>query len=148
VATEQVYFDDVEPGDDISPVTKAPTREQIKAYLGVGGEIQPGSYRFFDDAAAQREGVRAAMVPGSLSVTMLAQVLTDWAAPAGRLRKLEVNFRRLAEPDDPLLCRGVVIDKEVVDGEGHVRIDVAIDNQRTNDSPTVGTAVVILPMRS
>lgn len=145
---EQIYYDDIEPGDEIGPVRRAPSREEIKAYLAIGGPIHPGSFRFFDDEYAHKEGLRNPILPGTLGVTFLARLLTDWAGPGGRVRRMDVNFRRMAEPDDELDCEGVVIDKEIVDGEGHVRVDVTMKNLRTGDSPTIGTAVVILPTRS
>lgn len=147
MATEQPYFDDVEPGDEIGPVQKVPNREEIRGFLSVAGPPQPGSYRFFSDEAAQKEGLRAAIVPGSFSVTLLAKLLTDWAGPRGRLRKLEVSFRRIANPDEPLALQGIIIDKEVVDGEGQVRVDVSVNNLDRGNACTVGTAVVILPQR-
>ena len=146
MADNQPYYDEIEPGDEIGPLRKEPTRELVHAYTAVGG-APPTMGRFASDEAAREEGLQGMIVPGNLSMAFLSQLLTDWAGAQGRLRKLEVNFRRMVQPGDHLLCQGLVIDKEVVDGEGQVRIDVSIDNQR-GEKPLVGTAVVVLPQRS
>lgn len=144
---EPRYFDDVEAGDEIAPLVKEPTREQISAYLNVWGPLgRTGPGRFTDDAAARQEGLEGVIVPGNLSMAFLSQLLTDWAGERGQLRKLEVNFRRLIQPSDRLVCGGVVTDKELKEGEGQITADVFIDNQK-GEKPIVGTALVILPTR-
>lgn len=148
MGTEQVYFETVETGDEIGPEPAQTSKDQIKAYLVADGGPLPENSRFFDDEAARAQGLNAAIVPGALGLSLLSKVLTDWAGPAGKLRKIDVAFRRMAEVGDPLQCQGIIIDKEIVDGEGQVRIDVSIKNLRNNDSSTVGTAVVVLPLRS
>jgi len=148
VADNQPYFDDVEPGDEVGPMEVTPTREKIRAYATVmSGGAPRGAGRFTSDEAAQGEGLRNMIVPGNMSMAFLSQLLTDWAGPQGKLRRLEVNFRRMVNPDEVISCTGLVIDKDEVDGEAHVRIDVAIDNPR-GEKPVVGTAVVALPKRS
>ena len=92
--------------------------------------------------------MKAAIVPGNYTVTLLAKLLTDWVGPKGRVRKLDVSFRRISNPDEPLDFQGVIIDKEIVDGEPQVRIDVAVNNLERNNTFTVGAAVVILPRRT
>lgn len=147
----QPYYDDVEPGDEIGPVQRTPNRDQIRAYaaVGVGGSGGGGATqggRFRSDEDARSEGLANMIVPGNMSMALLSQLLTDWAGPQGRLRKLEVNFRRMVNPDETISLSGLVIDKEEADGEGRVKIDVSIDNPR-GEKPVVGTAVVVLPRK-
>ncbi|MCX6020505.1 MAG: MaoC/PaaZ C-terminal domain-containing protein [Chloroflexi bacterium] len=145
MAAEQVYWDDVDAGDEIGPMLREPTREQIRAYAASGG-VAPNQGRFASDEGAKSEGLSNMIVPGNMSMSYLSQLLTDWAGPLGKLRRLEVNFRRMVNPGDQIACNGLVIDKDEVDGEAHVRIDVSVDNQR-GEKPVVGTAVIALPKR-
>ena len=145
--TEQRYYDDLEPGDDVTPLQRQPTHEQIKAFVSISGTPGPGQYRFFSDEVARSEGLKGAIVPGSFNLSFLSRWLSEWAGQDGRLRELDVSFRRLASVGDPLECRGIIVDKEIVSGEGHVRIDVSIHNLTQGDTPTVGSATVILPLR-
>jgi len=142
---DQPYFDDIDAGDEIGPLVRETTREEIRLYASTGG-VGPGMGRFASDEGAKGEGLQNMIVPGNMSMAFLSKLLTDWAGPEGRLRRLEVNFRRMVNPGDKISCTGLVIDKEEVDGEAHVKIDVAIDNER-GEKPVVGTAVVALPKR-
>ena len=137
----QVYFEDVELGDEIGPLVKEPTREQIRGYDSVSS-LRLG--RFTSDQAAQDDGLRGVIVPGSMSMSFLAQLLSDWAGEHGRLTKLEVNFRRMVEPGDSLECKATVTDMEMVDGQNLVTLDAFIENQK-GERPVQGTAQVALP---
>jgi len=139
----QTYFEDVDPGDEIGPLVKEPTKEQILAYVSLS-EVRMG--RFTSDQAAQGEGLRGIIVPGNMSMSFVSQLLSDWAGEQGRLTKLEVNFRRMVEPGDRLQCKATITDMETVDGENIVTLDAFIENQN-GDRPIQGTAQVILPSK-
>ena len=86
------------------------------------------------------------IVPGNMSMSFLAQLITDWAGPHGRLTKLEVNFRRMVEPGDRLECKATVTDIQEVDGQNLVTLDAFIENQK-GERPIQGIAEVVLPSR-
>ena len=139
----QTYFEDVEPGYEIGPLVKDPTREQIRDYVSLS-ELRMG--RFTSDQAAQGEGLRGIIVPGNMSMSFLSQLLTDWAGEQGQLTKLEVNFRRMVEPGDHLECKATVTDMETVNGQNLVTLDAFIENQK-GERPIQGTAQVVLPSK-
>lgn len=139
----QLHFDDVELGAEIGPLVKEPTREQVRDYVNLSAIRMS---RFTSDEAAQGEGLRGVIVPGNMSMSFLAQLLTDWAGPHGRLTKLEVNFRRMVEPGDRLQCKAMVTDKQVVDGRALVTLDAFIENQK-GERPIQGIAEVLLPTK-
>ncbi|MBM2825991.1 MAG: Acyl dehydratase [Dehalococcoidia bacterium] len=140
----QTYFEEVELGQEIGPLVKLPTREQVRDYVSLS-EVRLG--RFTSDAAAQGEGLRGVIVPGNMSMSFLAQLLTDWVGQEGRLAKLEVNFRRMVEPGDRLECKAVVTDISVRDGRNLVVLDAYIENQR-GERPIQGIAEVLLPSKT
>ncbi|MBM2826563.1 MAG: Acyl dehydratase [Dehalococcoidia bacterium] len=139
----QVYFEDVSMGDEIGPMTKEPTREQLDAFMKVWGG---GPSRFTSDEVARTEGFTGVIIPGHMSMALLAQLLTSWKGSAGKLKSLEVNFRRYLQPGDHYSCKGVITDTEVVDGENRVTLDVYIENQK-GERAQQGTAIVILPSK-
>ena len=94
----QVYFEDVEPGYEVGPVVKMPTREQLDAFTTVWGS-QTG--RFTSDEAAQKEGFSGVILPGNMSMALLAQVLTEWAGSAGKLKRLEATSGGTCSPGTP-----------------------------------------------
>lgn len=140
----QTYYDDVELGLELEPLVKEPTKEQVRDYVNLSS-IRLS--RFTSEEAAQGEGLRGIIVPGNMSMSLLSQLLTDWAGELGQLTKLEVNFRRMVEPGDRLECKATVTDLEVTDGKNVVTLDAFIENQN-GDRPIQGIAQVVLPSRS
>lgn len=137
----QVYFEDVDLGYELAPLIKEPTREQLDAFTKVW---DTSTGRFISDEAARAEGFTGVILPGNMSMAFLAQLLTEWAGPSGKLRRLEVNFRRWVQPGDRLACMGLVTDTDTNDGENKVMLDVHIENQN-GERALQGTAIVVLP---
>ncbi len=137
----QVYFEDVEPGYELTPLIKEPTREHLDAFTKVWGT---STGRFTSDEAARAEGFTGVILPGNMNMAFLAQLLTEWAGSAGKLKRLEVDFRRWVQPGDRLTCVGLVTDTETEDGENRVILDVYIETQK-GERALQGTALVLLP---
>jgi hypothetical protein len=148
---EQVYGDDIEPGDEIGPLVKNPDLEQVQRYLaagrmGGGGDGGGMAGRFTSGEAARREGLGGPIIPGPMSQAFLSQLLTDWCGPEGWVQSLEVNFRRATPHGEELKCIGLVTDKQDQDDRTRVRLDVFIEDPR-GDRPTQGVAEVLIPAR-
>lgn len=143
--SEQVYGRSLEIGDEIGPLVKSPNLPQVQAFLGVwrAGGAQQAS-RFTDPELAAKEGLPGPIVPGSMSQAFLAQLLTDWMGPGGRLRSLDVVFRRSVLHEKGLKCLSLVTDKREEDSHTVVRLDVMIEDPR-GDRPVQGTAELVLP---
>ena len=137
----QVYFEDVEPGYELTPLIKEPTRDQLNEFTKAWGT---GLGRFTSDEVAIKEGVTGVILPGNMSMAFLAQLLTERAGSAGKLKRLEVDFRRSVQPGDRLNCVGLVTDTETEDGENRVILDVYIKTQK-GERALQGTALVLLP---
>ncbi len=140
-----LYYEDVEIGDDIGPVERTVSQEQVDAFLRIRGAM-PWPSRFTDDAEARREGLPGAIVPGGMNIAMASQLLTGWS-PTVDLKKLEVVFRQVVPHNTPIELKGVVTDKHIVDDEGCVECDVAIENE-DGASHVIGNATIVLPRRA
>ncbi|HXH20469.1 MAG TPA: dehydratase [Dehalococcoidia bacterium] len=145
---EQVYGEDIEPGDEIGPLLKHPDLAQVQKYLAAGrmGDGSGMSSRFTSDEAARREGLAGPIIPGPMSQAFLSQLLTDWCGPEGWVQSLEVNFRRSTRHGEPLKCIGLITDKQDQGDRTLVRLDVFIEDPR-GDRPTQGVAEVLIPAR-
>ncbi len=152
---EQVYGDEIEPGDEIGPLLKHPDLDQVQRYLGVWrvtgasgppGGAAAGQGRFTDEESARRDGLQGPILPGPMSQAFLSQLVTDWAGPLGWVRSLDVNFRRPTRHGEPLKCIGLVTDKEDAGDKTLVKLDVFIEDPR-GDRPTQGVAEVLVPAR-
>jgi acyl dehydratase len=142
----QIYGCDVDTGDEIGPITKAPDIEQVRAYISAWRRDGGSLGRFTDADVAGREGLGGPIVPGPMTLAFLSQLLTDWAGPLGRLRRLDVTYRRPIRHGDELRCLGLVTDTREEGDETVVRLDVFMEDAR-GDRPTQGVAEVVLPAK-
>jgi acyl dehydratase len=141
----ELYYEDVEIGDDIGPVERVVSKEQVGKFLRMRGGLS-GPNRFMDDAFAREEGLQEAIVPGGMNIAMMSQLFTGWA-PTVTLKKLDVVFREVVIHNSPLQLKGVVTDKHVVDGEPQLECDVFMENEE-GAYLVIGNATVVLPMRA
>ena len=137
-----VYFEDVDIGDEITPLPMNPTRETIAAYVKACGITEK---RFTDEAYAKSLGMASTIAPGNMGLAYLSRMLNDWAEGA-ILRKLEVRFRGFVKPGDQLTCKGLVVEKHAGGSDNAIECDVFIENEN-GDRPVAGSATVVLPTR-
>jgi acyl dehydratase len=142
---DELYYEDVEIGDEIESIERTVSLEQVCAFLAIRGGMS-GPSRFTDDAHARHEGLPYAIVPGALNSAMLAQLLTSWS-PTVYLKKFEVSFRRPVPHNTALELKGVVTAKQVVDDEPQVDCDVFIESEE-GTVHVIGHATVVLPQQS
>jgi acyl dehydratase len=135
-------FADIEIGDEIGPVTKTPTTDVVVRYAKVA---RITDQRFINPERAQQTGFSQPIVPGPLSATFLAQIVTDYF-PGWRLKNFQVSFRTPVKHGDTLNLWGNVTEKsgDEADGSATIHCDVVVENQH-GDRAIVGT--VILEMR-
>jgi acyl dehydratase len=141
---KELYFEDVDIGDDIGPQERVVNVEQVRRFMGVRGGT-PGPSRFTSDEYAKSEGLAGAIVPGAMNITILSQLLTGWADTV-RLRKLDVVFRGMVPHNQPLTLSGIITDKDVVAGEPRLECDVFLQNEE-GTRLVIGNAIVVLPVR-
>ena len=139
----QLYFEDVEPGDEIGPLIKQPTRDEVRTFA----ELSHLSGRFTSDEGARGEGTDRMIVSSWQSMGYLAQLITNWMGQEGSLSKLRVSFHRVVEPGERLECRAVVTDTLSLGGRHVVMLDTFMENRR-GERLIQGTAQVVLPSRT
>jgi acyl dehydratase len=135
-----IYFEDVDIGDEITPLPWHPTRESISAYVKACNITEK---RFTDEAYARSLGMAGIIAPGNMGLAFLSRMISDWADGAV-LRKLEVRFRGFVKPGDQLTCKGLVVEKHARGSENSIECDVFIEHEN-GDRPVAGSATVILP---
>jgi len=130
-------FAEVEIGDEIGPVVRVPTLEVVQRYAAVTGLTDR---RFIDPERACQTGFLKPIVPGPLSATFLAQLLTDHFT-GWRLRTLHTSFRAPVGHGDTLTCWGTVTEKNWHEGVATIHCDVIAENQQ-GERVIVGTATL------
>jgi len=147
VGEDQRYFEDVDPGDE-HRASWTPTTESVIAYMNASERFGGGDGRFTDPEAAKRLGLGGAIAPGVFSLSVLTRIVNDWAGMQGRIRVVEVSFRRPVQHDVDLTAMALVTDTEEAEEAelGRIKLDVFLEND-SGERPVQGTAIVDLPRR-
>jgi len=132
-------FSAIEIGDEIGPVTRTLTADIVQHYADV---VRIGDRRFIDPNVAREKGFNQPIVPGPLSATLLAKLLTDHFS-GWRIQTFQVSFRTPVRHGDTLNFWGNVTEKSGDEAEGTASIDcdVVVENQH-GDRVIVGTATL------
>ncbi len=138
------YYDRVEVGDELAPLEKEISRQAALDFCKVwAGPTGPALGRFTDEAAAKKEGLAGPILPGIMSMSLMANFLDQWAE-GGKVKKLDVVFRQPVVHPQTLRLVGVVTDKNQTGGENQVECDVYLETPQ-GDRLVGGKATVLLP---
>ena len=141
---ENVYFEDVNVGDDIPSFTRQTDLMHWNRYAAVNDEFV---YIHMDDEA----GKAAANEPGAFGMgnlrwAYLLNMLREWVGDEVDVRELGVQFRAINQKNDVLTCVGTITEKIEENGDHLVRLDTNVINQ-DGVATCPGHAVVALPSR-
>ena len=139
---KNLYFEDVEIGDDIGPIKRSVTDENVIEFVSVREkEITPS--RFTSNEVANSEGMPEAIVPGPMNIALMSQILTDWSDTVCLL-KIDVVFRQTVPHNTDLTFSGIVTDKDETGDSTKLECDVVMENS-DGVKLVIGTGVIALP---
>jgi hydroxyacyl-ACP dehydratase HTD2-like protein with hotdog domain len=140
----QLFFDDVNPGDEMTTLEVEPTTTQLFFFSAA---TYNGHRIHYDRTwAVDVEGHQDVLVQGPLQAALLARAITDWAGAQGRLVSYGVQNRASAYPGEKLRFVGTVEKTEIVDGRGMVTLTVR-GEKGTDTVLMPGHATVELPRK-
>ncbi len=143
MSPEQVFYEDVEPGDLLPTLTVTVDERQLFFFSAV---TYNGHRIHYDkDWARTVEGYDDVIVQGPLQAALLARAITDWIGGRGQLVEYSVQNRAIAFAGEELNFGGVVTAKRLADNTGLVDLDITGRRNETVLMP--GTATVALPRR-
>lgn len=131
-------FAGIDIGDEIGPISRTLTLEDVRRYAAV---TRLTDERFLNTERAHQMGFHRPIVPGPLSATFLAQMVTDHF-PGWRLRTFNISFRTPVGHGDTLSYWGTVTEKGEHEGVPLVHCDVVAENQH-GDRVIVGTVTLV-----
>ena len=138
------YFDDVQAGDDLTPLVKEISMARMMAY----GAATWDFIRIHYDADYVRElGFEGPFLDGQMLGGFLTQHIQDWAGPHAFLRKLAFRNHVMVYPGDSLTCRGAVTGVSTEEEGGMVECDLWVENQRGEKVVEPASARVRFPLR-
>jgi len=132
-------INDVEFGEELPVFDPDTSLENVIRFTEAAG--WRGS-RFTDHAAARKEGLPGALVPGIMSQGFLAAMIHRWA-PTAIITNVDTIFRAPVIVDDVYHINGVVTDVDL--DAGTVEVDLTVTNEKA-ETRVFGTAAVQLPM--
>ena len=108
------YFEDVELGDEIGPLQTEATDYGVLEFCQVWDNRGPS--RFTDQAMAEESRLPGPIVPGIMSMGIMARLLTDWAGTEA-LKDLDIVFLEPAVmcPERSGLCGSTASEVEYVE---------------------------------
>jgi acyl dehydratase len=152
---EQIYWDDIEVGMEITALAKIATTQMLVRWAGASGDFNPLHY---DSAYVEAEGLGQVIVHGALKRQWLIQLMTDWIGEQGTLKKFSCQYGAMDYPrhmksisapqeGETWHCKGKVT-KKYIEGDRHlVDCRIGVENGK-GEVTTSGRATVILPVKS
>jgi hydroxyacyl-ACP dehydratase HTD2-like protein with hotdog domain len=143
VIREQIFYEDVDPGDTLPTLTV--TADERQLFFFSAATYNGHRIHYDKDWARTTEGYDDVIVQGPLQAALLARAVNDWIGGRGRLVEYAVQNRAIALAGEQLTFGGLVTEKRLVDNIGLVDLDIA--GQRDDTVLMPGTATVALPLR-
>ena len=140
---EQVYYEDVNVGDEIPKLVKNCTTQQLVMWATGSGDMYPIHY---DKDFAASSGLPGIIVHGALKNAFLGQMLHDWVGEKGQIKTYGCQYRGLDVPNEDIICRAVVTKKAQDGGLNLVELDIWTE-KASGEKTSPGKATVVLPSR-
>ena len=140
---DQIYFEDVNVGDEIPKLVKNCTTQQLVMWAAGSGDMYQIHY---DKDIAAGNGLPGVIVHGALKNAFLGQMLHDWIRDEGQIKKYNCQYRGMDVPGQDIICRGVITAKRQEDGKNLVDLDIWTEKP-DGEKTSPGKATVILPSR-
>lgn len=141
---KQIYWDDVEVGQEIPSLVKRPTHVQMLMW---GGAVDDYNPMHADADLARRAGYKEPIVFGPLIFAFLEQMLTDWIGIDGWINEITIRHNNPAYPEDEITCKGKITNKYEKEGNHIVELDIQADYTTMGPASTTGSAVITLPCK-
>ena len=97
--------DEVAAGQELRPLSRVVTREDVRAYAEAGGDRNPLHQ---DDEVARAAGFPGIIAHGMLTMGHLATLVDGWAGGPDRVLRLTAQFRAPVFLDEEIVAGGRV----------------------------------------
>ena len=151
---EQIYWEDIDTGTDVTPISKIATTQMLVKFAGATGDFNPLHYQ---ESFAQSRGMPTVLVHGRLKSQWLVHLVESWIGEDGKIKKLSCQYRGedyprkmnsefTYEEGETWWCKGIVTQKYIQEDEHLVDCDIWVENGK-GEKTTPGKTTVVLPSR-
>ena len=142
---EQTYFEDVNEGQELPPITIRPDKQQLVKFAAGSGDFNP---LHFDENFPMLKpmGLSEPIVHGRFKYAQIGRLVSALAGTKGRVKKFGVQYRGMDQLNKTITAKGIVTGKRQEGGENLVDLEVWTEDEEGKKT-TPGTAVVALPSR-
>ena len=126
-------------GDEVTPLSRRVTQEQVNAYAEASGDHNP---IHVNEEFAKMVGLPGTIAHGLLDMGILAEAVARWAGGYDRLASLSVRFSKPLLMGDTITCTGKVV--AVDESQGTAELELEATSDRGERVLTNGRATVRL----
>jgi len=137
----QIFYEEVMIGQELPVVVECPTTMQLVKYAAAVNDYYQIHY---DKDFATENGLSGVIVQGSLALSLLAKMITDWLGEKGEIKKIASSYRGINYVNEEMFCNGKVTGKYEEEGRKLITIDIWIENAEGAKTVT-GNATVQIP---
>jgi len=114
----------VKVGDEITPLSRRVTQEQISAYAEASGDINP---IHVNEEFARMVGLPGTIAHGMLDLGILVETLSRWAGGSERVAAVAVRFSKPLLPGQTITCTGRVVSIDTASGLVELEVEALSD---------------------
>ena len=140
---QQIFFEDVQPGTELVTREYGPLTV-IDTVRWAGLQENTQQLHYDRDWVREHAGLRTFIASGAYRQALLMRMLTDWAGPRGRLRKLSLRHTYSTFEGDTMRFAARAAEKSGDPADPWIRCDVEGTNQEGRRI-LVGQCTVVLP---
>jgi acyl dehydratase len=127
-----ITFDAITAGDELPPLSRLITREDVRAYAEAGGDRNP---LHLDDEVARAAGFEGVIAHGMFTMGHLSTCLTRWLGDVSPIRAMRVQFRAPVSPGDTIVAGGRVRTVDPGTRTAIVELWVTVEGDGTTTHP-------------
>ena len=145
MAEKQLYWEDVEEGQDVPAFGRKVGYMELNRFAGANDELVP--IHMDPDYAKNVAKLPDVIVMGNLKLAYIANAINGWAGDDGWIRKLSVEYRKMDTVNTQITAKGKVTRKYQENGKHLLDLDMWVENEQ-GEVTTPAKAVLVLPSRS
>jgi acyl dehydratase len=139
----RVRFDDVQVGDELPERSVVVDRGQLVQYAGASGDFNPIHW---NEEFAKMVGLPGVIAHGMFTMALVARLVGEWVGDPSAVRRLSVQFRREVLPDEKVVAKGRVVEKDDVARTVSLELWAEVQREGKTLLPVKhGEAVIELP---